>query len=113
MNLGDVVMVTEFENGKNKLAAEMTTEEITWSQSTPVAADQIRAWFGEQINANKAGADASDPKSLSRKFMFWILAINAIPLLMNFGSSFFIVGLAIAAIYFPAKFFGQTGKGDE
>jgi hypothetical protein len=113
VNVGDVVMVTEFESGQNKLAAEMTTEEITWSQSTPVPADQIRAWFGEQINADKAGAGNSDPKSLSRKFIFWILAINAIPLLMNFSGSFLIVGLAIAAIYYPAKFLGPAGKGDE
>ncbi len=113
VNVGDVVMVTEFESGQNKLAAEMTTEEITWSQSTPVPADQIRAWFGEQINADKAGAAASDPKSLSRKFIFWILALNAIPLLMNFDGSFLIVGLAIAAIYYPAKFLGPAGKGDE
>lgn len=112
VNVGDVVMVTEFESGQNKLAAEMTTEEITWSQSTPVPADQIRAWFGEQINADKAGA-AADPKSLSRKFIFWILALNAIPLLMNFSGSFLIVGLAIAAIYYPAKFLGPAGKGDE
>ena len=113
VNVGDVVNVTEFECGQNKLAAEMSTEEITWSQSTPVSADQIRAWFGEQIHADKAGAAASNPKSLSRKFIFWILALNAIPLLMNFSGSFFIVALAVAAIYYPAKFLGPAGKGDE
>lgn len=113
VNVGDLVHVTEFESGQNKLAAEMTLDEITWSQSSPVPADQIRAWFGEQIQADKAGAPASDPRSLSRKFIFWILAINAIPLLMNFDSSWIIIGLAIAAIYYPAKFLGPVGKGDE
>lgn len=113
VNVGDVVNVTEFESGQNKLAAEMTADEITWSQSSPVAADQIRAWFGEQINADKAGASSSDTSGLSRKFIFWILALNAVPLLMNFGSSWFIVALAIAAIYYPAKFLGPAGKGDE
>ena len=112
VKVGDVVQVSEFEKGQNKLAAEMTTDDITWSQSSPVPADQIRAWFGEQINADKAGGD-DDTKSLSHKFIIGILAINAIPLLMNFGGSFFIVLLAIAAIYYPAKLMGPVGKGEE
>lgn len=112
VRVGDVVSVTEFESGPNKLAAEMTTDELTWSLSTPVASDQIRAWFGDNIQADKAAA-AGDPVSLSRKFIFWILAINAIPLLMSFDSSWFVIGLAIAAIYYPAKFLGPIGKGDE
>ncbi|CAN5253881.1 DUF4178 domain-containing protein [soil metagenome] len=101
VHLGDQTRVIEFENGGTRLAAEITTEEITWSQSTPVAADQIKAWFGEKINAAKPSAPKS---SLSGKFIFWILALNAVPLLAAFGKTWFLVLLAVAAIYFPAKY---------
>ncbi len=109
VSAGDVVNVTEFENGPIKLAAEITAHEITWSQSSPVGSDQIRAWFGEQIQADKPGADA-DLETLSNKFIFWILAINAIPLFLSPGRTWFGVAAAVAAIYFPAKFLRRLSE---
>lgn len=110
VGVGDSNRVIEFESGQNKLAAEMTAEEITWSLSSPVPADQIRAWFGEKVaadkNAPKAGLD-----DLSRKFIIAILALNAIPLLMDFGGTWLYVLLAIAAVYLPAKYLSALDKG--
>ncbi|WP_295765309.1 DUF4178 domain-containing protein [Undibacterium sp.] len=114
--VGDSLKVIEFESGKNKLAAEISADEITWSLSTPVAADQIRAWFGDTIKADKAaGADSDEAAiaSLSRKFIFAILAINLIPLLASFDANWWVVGLAVAAIYYPAKLMGPAGKGED
>lgn len=117
VQVGDSLSVTEFESGQNKLAAEIGAAEITWSLSSPVAADQIRAWFGDTIKADKAGkavlSDEEATVALSRKFIFWILAVNAIPLLANFDANWWVVGLAVAAIYYPAKFLGPAGKGEE
>jgi hypothetical protein len=101
---GDEVQVTEFESGQNKLAAEMTSEELTWSLSSPVAADQIRAWFGDTIKADKLATSQSKLSDTARKFMIGILAVNAIPLMMSFGRTWLFVALAIAAVYFPAKY---------
>lgn len=114
--VGDSLKTIEFENGINKLAAEISADEITWSRSSEVASDQIRAWFGDTIKADKAGKFASAEETiatLTPQFIFWLLLFNAIPLLLAFERNWWVVGLAVAAIYYPAKFLGPAGKGDE
>ncbi|MGZ5818314.1 MAG: DUF4178 domain-containing protein [Burkholderiaceae bacterium] len=111
VNAGDKTDVVEFENGQTKLAAEITQEEITWSQSTPVAADQIRAWFGQAIKADKVAA-TGDIGDLAKKTMWWIVFLNAIPLLESFGSTWLFVAFALAAVYLPAKYLESISEGD-
>jgi hypothetical protein len=111
VSVGDKSNVVEFESGQNRLAAEVTSQEMTWSKSSPVAADQIRAWFGEQINADKS-SPVESPKKLASKFIFWILAVNAIPLFLSFGSTWLTVSLAVAAIYYPAKILTSLNERD-
>src|SRR5262249_47412403 len=48
VKVGDTVAVREFVNGPLRLAAETSAEEMTWSRSSVVALDQVRAWFGQQ-----------------------------------------------------------------
>jgi hypothetical protein len=113
---GDVVRVFEFENGQTRLAAELTGEELTWSRSTPVAFDQVKAWFGDSLRLNTARKSASDTlpaASVSHKFLWWILGLNAIPLLFNFSGTFIYVVLALLAIYLPAKLFAPADKGKQ
>lgn len=108
---GDVVQVFEFESGQTKLAAELTGEELTWSRSTPVAFDQVKAWFGNGLRADplrKMPADALPSSRSATKFLWWILGLNAIPLLFNFSGTFFYVVLALLAIYLPAKLFDKA-----
>lgn len=110
---GDFVQVFEFENGQTRLAAELTGEELTWSRSTPVAFDQVKAWFGEALRAGparKASSDALPGASASTKFLWWILGLNAIPLLFNFSGTIAYVVLALLAIYLPARLFASAGK---
>ena len=112
VSAGDTTQVTEFDCGNNSLAAELTADELTWSQSSPVSADQVRAWFGEQILADKVDS-ANKPKSLTSRFLFWVTALNVIPLIFSFGSTWFVVALALAAIYFPAKYIDALGESDQ
>jgi ribosomal protein L37AE/L43A len=108
---GDVVQVFEFESGQTKLAAELTGEELTWSRSTPVAFDQVKAWFGNGLRADplrKMPAQALASSRSATKFLWWILGLNAIPLLFNFSGTFFYVVLALLAIYLPAKLFDKA-----
>jgi hypothetical protein len=105
---GDVVKVIEFKSGQNFLSAEMTAEEITWSMSSPVFPDQIRAWFGNHIQADrKVGNETSKNKysTLAIRFIVGILMFNAAPLLLAFSSTWHIVLLSSVVIYLPAKFF--------
>ncbi len=106
---GDVVHVYEFEHGQATLAAELTPNELTWSRSTPVAWDQLKAWFGAGLMGAPTATPAgkSSPASLKSKFLWWILGLNAIPLLFAFSSSFIFVVLALVAIYFPFSYFND------
>jgi hypothetical protein len=105
---GDQVFVSEYESGQTKLAAEKTASELTWSRSTPVAFDQIKAWFGADVKGEgpRAAAGALSPlRSTQMKFVWWILGLNAIPILFNFGGSFWIILIALIALFYPAGYF--------
>ncbi|MDB5906569.1 MAG: hypothetical protein JWP34_683 [Massilia sp.] len=111
---GDVVRVFEFESGTAKLAAELTSEELTWSRSTPIAYDQIKTWFGNALRADplaKMPSQALPSAGVTVKFLWWILGLNAIPLLFNFSGTIFSIVFALLAIYLPAKFFASADKG--
>lgn len=99
---GDTGHVVEFESGKNRLAAESTQYEMTWSMSTPVGADQMRAWFGLAVS-DKALAPKTDIMKITEYFLYGILGFNAIPLLAAFDETWHYSAFAAAAIWLPAK----------
>jgi ribosomal protein S27E len=105
---GDVVHVYEFENGQTRLAAERSGEELTWSRSTPVAYDQLRAWFGDVLKSPAPAASKPAATGLPMKFAMWILGLNAIPLLFNFSGTIFWVIIAIVAIFMSEKYFDTS-----
>ncbi|NVD70719.1 DUF4178 domain-containing protein [Duganella sp. BJB488] len=112
---GDRTRVEEFSAGQIRLAAESTDQEMTWSRSSPVSADQLKAWFGDKFKG-RVGAPAASKGGKRRyrdtaKFIIWfMLAINAIPLLMNFSGTWFLSLLGAAAIYLPAWFMDNEDK---
>jgi hypothetical protein len=101
VSAGDTAKVTEFECGKSRLAAEWTSEELTWSLSTPAPPDQIRAWFGTAVKAEKL-----PPKTpiltVAKYFLYGLLIANAVPLLFSFDSTWHYFAFSAAAIYLPA-----------
>lgn len=107
---GDSARVYEFQQGPVTLAAELTAEELTWSRSTPVAADQIMAWFGKGAAVLNTTPSASQKTGTPVKFVWWILGLNAIPLLVNFGGTFWILIAALIALFYPAKYFQGDDK---
>jgi hypothetical protein len=111
VHVGDTTRVIEFALGKKSLSAELTVNELTWSQSAPVPADQMRAWFGLEIKAA-----ALPPKtsllSVAKFFVIAILVINAIPLLLEFGKTWEYVLFACAAVYVPAWAINLMGGGE-
>ena len=109
--VGDVVQVVEFKRGVISLALERTDEEMTWSRSNPVGVDQLRAWFGATLFPDrfKAGKADAAPASTARKnpgtkYIWWLLGLNSVPLLSNFGTTMFIILIAVLALLFPPSF---------
>lgn len=104
---GDKTRVIEFESGQNRLAAELTEQELNWTKSTPVGADQIRAWFGKDIAADKL-PPKTDIETVAKYFLWGILGFNAIPLLADFDETWLYTAFAAGAVWLPAKFISWT-----
>ncbi|RSZ56058.1 DUF4178 domain-containing protein [Massilia atriviolacea] len=106
VSVGDQVFVTEYENTSGTLSAETTREEMTWSRSTRLAYDQIKTWFGVGPKMADAtyGAEAPPEGSGSvQKFFWWLLGLNFIPLMFNFGETALILLVAIIFIFALAQ----------
>lgn len=99
---GDAAQVVEFEAGKNRLAAERTAEELSWSWSTPVGADQLRAWFGVAI-PDTVLSPKTDIMKIAEYFLYGIVGFNFIPLMFAFDDTWHYSAVAAAAIWLPAK----------
>jgi hypothetical protein len=101
---GDSVRVSEYQEGQRRLAAELAPEEFTWSRSTRVAADQVRAWFGLSAKALRTPAEPAAARASlgaqTGKFLIWICCLNLVPLLLNFGGTapWLFVGLLALAL---------------
>jgi hypothetical protein len=102
VKVGDTVRVSEFTGGSQRLAAEISNEEMTWSISSNVPVDQVRAWFGTQVHAEQAPHPGY--RAMARRVLFPMLLVNAIPLFLVTGSVLAYTVLASLAIYLPAYF---------
>lgn len=100
--VGDTAQVAEFRDGQISLAAEATSAELTWSRSRPIAVDQIRAWFGEEIHRDLHQSPSYT--RTARWLIIGLVVLNAIPLLLAPASALFFVVVAALAIYLPAYF---------
>jgi hypothetical protein len=109
VSVGDTTRVTEFVDGQMRLAAEATSEELTWSRSAPVALDQVRAWFGEHVHVELA----PHPKYMhtARYIIVALFLINAIPMLFATGDLVGWALLAATAIGVPAYFLDRLDAG--
>lgn len=100
---GDTVNVAEYEHGATSLAAEYTDEELSWSRSSPVAEDQVRSWFGlsAPAAAKAFSAAGQSKRDVAWKALLWILGLNVIPLVFNFGMTIFLLLLGVLALFLP------------
>jgi hypothetical protein len=113
VSVGDTVQVTEYAQGNpggaQRLAAEVTPEEMTWSRSQPMPLDQVRALFGEHVHAELQ----PHPTYLqtARRLLIVLVIINAIPLFFATANAIPYALLGAAAIYLPAYFLDRLDAG--
>ena len=105
---GERVRVSEYQQGQARLASELGSEEFTWSRSTRVGADQVRAWFGlgaRPLPASKkpAGAGATLGAQTAR-FLLWLIGLNLVPLLLHFGGTAPWLFIGMLALALPPGF---------
>jgi hypothetical protein len=109
VKVGDRTHVTEFESGPLRLALEIAAEEITWSRSSVLAADQVRAWFGGQVQVEQH--PHPNYRTTAKRILIPLFIINAIPALLAPGNAMLYTLLAAAAIYLPAYLLDSQGPG--
>lgn len=109
VKVGDRVRVREFEHGQANLSAESNDDELSWSRSSAVAHDQIRAWFKLPAPARsvKKPATAGD---IQWRFLLWMVGLNFVPLVANFGETLMWMILGLAALFIPATLMNKDGK---
>jgi uncharacterized protein (DUF983 family) len=113
---GDKTRVEEFQAGQIRLASETSEQEMTWSRSSPISADQLKAWFGNQFKGRIKAPSRDKPFANNRyrntaKYIIWfMLAVNAIPLLTNFSGTWFLSAIGALAIYLPAVFLDNNDQ---
>lgn len=118
VSVGDTARVYEFKHNQVRLSAELTGEELTWSRSTPIATDQVKAWFGAAFHGELEPAALKEVwvkgryAIMAKKFIMIMMVLNAIPVLFAFRSAFVPTLLGAMAIYLPALFLDFTDKDD-
>jgi hypothetical protein len=101
---GDTVRVSEYQQGQVRLASELSLEELTWSRSSPVAYDQVRAWFGLSSQAVHAPptpvAARASVGAQTGKFLIWLCCLNLVPLVLNFSGAapWLLIGMLALAL---------------
>ncbi|MET0264568.1 MAG: DUF4178 domain-containing protein [Duganella sp.] len=114
--VGDRTHVEEYQSGQIRLARETSDQEMTWSRSAPVPADQLRAWFGAQFQGKLNPASSSRPfarnrhRDMAKYIIMFMLVVNVVPLLMNFSSTWYLSALGALAIYLPATFLDNNDQ---
>jgi hypothetical protein len=107
---GDTVRVSEYESGNSRLAAELGPDELTWSWSEHLPADQVTAWFGDAVKTAQPAAAAGGYRKLAKGFLIVLTLCHAIPLLTSFGRTWTVYLFAVLAIYLPALALGMLDK---
>ncbi|MYM80486.1 DUF4178 domain-containing protein [Duganella sp. FT50W] len=116
VSVGDKTQVEEFQAGQLRLASETTPQEMTWSRSSPVSADQLALWFGSAFKGKIKSPSRNQPfannrhRTTAKYIIGLMLAVNAIPLLFNFGDTWFLSAIAALAIYLPATFLDNNDQ---
>lgn len=115
--VGDRVRVTDYRAGDGKLSMEASAEEITWSRSAALDADQVMAWFGKakvpaRLKLSSSAAIRQNHKSMAKWLVIALLAINVIPLFVAFDDVFETLMFFGAVLYLPAVWLDRESGGD-
>ncbi|MBB5192267.1 endogenous inhibitor of DNA gyrase (YacG/DUF329 family) [Silvimonas terrae] len=105
---GDRVVVNDYRQGQITLTSEATAEEMTWSRSQPVSAEQLQKWFTHAsfkaaAATTRPGAGGIELETLAKVFTGGMVLLN-IPALLNAddsGGPIFISAIAILLLWLP------------
>lgn len=103
---GDAVNVSEFKAGRKMLVAELDANELSWSECRPVSADQLKAWFGKELDLplTRSGREKAYQfrNYVAAVSSFGLLALNGPMLVDAFSRTWYFFVLGVVAIIVPA-----------
>jgi hypothetical protein len=103
ISIGDKTRITDFGARGEKLTAEATDNEITWSASKKVPADQVGNWFGKTLAPSRG--DSEEGQSLTSKaakvYSILLAALNVPIAFVSGGRGLLIVIVGLLLIWAP------------
>jgi hypothetical protein len=104
ISVGDRTRIADYGRGDDKLTAEITDKEITWSASRRVSTQQIGQWFGKPQLATQPAAPLNEgPLSFkAAKVYSVLLAVLNLPIAFATGRrGLFVIVVALILIWVP------------
>jgi hypothetical protein len=87
ISIGDKTHLADYAKGDQKLSAETTAQEITWSASKKVSAQQVASWFGKAPAAVQSQSGAGKPSVLStRAAIIYSILVAVLNVPISFAS---------------------------
>ena len=96
VKVGDVTEITDYQAQPQKISAEKTANEMTWSLAQKINAATVSQWFGKTVTAPATANTSGDKLGLFKVFAVVLWVIN-LPLIV-FGSGSFILTVIVTAI---------------
>jgi hypothetical protein len=101
VKVGDKTNITDYQSAANKISAEKTTNEVTWSLAQKVPKALVAKWFNKSVTSPVVLANASNKLPLFKGFVALLWLIN-LPLIIFGSGSFVLTLIATAVLWFLA-----------
>ena len=101
LKVGDITEITDYQANEQKISAEKTAQEVTWSLAQKVPNALIEKWFNKSLPKPMINANSGN-KMLFFKIFASLLWIINLPLIIFGSGSFVLTLIATAILYFLA-----------
>lgn len=101
VKVGDKTNITDYQAAADKISAEKTTNEVTWSLAQKVPKALVAKWFNKSVTSPVVLANASNKLPLFKVFVALLWLIN-LPLIVFGSGSLVLTIIATAVLWFLA-----------
>jgi len=114
ISIGDKTHLADYAKGDQKLSAETTAEEMTWSAARKVSQQQVAGWFGKASAVQSESSAGKSPAVTARTALVYSCLIAALNVPLSFASGrrgLLVILVALLLIWAPlaiAKFFSDA-----
>jgi ribosomal protein S27E len=101
VKVGDITEITDYQANQQKISAEKTTQEVTWSLAQKVPSTMIAKWFNKTLPQPLVNSYSGNKLLVFKIFAVLLWLIN-LPLIIFGSGSFVLTIIATAVLWFLA-----------